>query len=96
MVEIKADKTFVSTLSLVSDDAVIVRSIIDMAHNLGMTVVAEGVEDQNTMEALVEFGCDAAQGYYFCRPAPADELAAWLESSPFGCQRTMVTPAVEA
>jgi predicted signal transduction protein with EAL and GGDEF domain len=78
VVEIKADRSFVSSLATVEDDAVIVRAIIDLAHNLGVTVVAEGVEDERTMELLVEYGCDAAQGYFFSRPVPKAELVRWL------------------
>jgi EAL domain-containing protein (putative c-di-GMP-specific phosphodiesterase class I) len=65
-------------------DAVIVRSTIDLAHNLGMNVVAEGVEDKATLDMLVEYGCDSAQGYFFSPPCPADEVTAWLADSPFG------------
>jgi EAL domain-containing protein (putative c-di-GMP-specific phosphodiesterase class I) len=84
VVEIKADRSFVSSLATVEDDAVIVRAIIDLAHNLGVTVVAEGVEDERTLELLVEYGCDAAQGYFFSPPAPQDDFLRWLVSSPFG------------
>ncbi len=82
--EIKADRSFVMTMASEADDAVIVRAIIDLAHNLSRSVVAEGVEDEATMEMLLAYGCDTAQGYYFTRPLPADQLAVWLESSPFG------------
>jgi EAL domain-containing protein (putative c-di-GMP-specific phosphodiesterase class I) len=82
--EMKADRSFVTTMSSVKDDAVIVRSIIDLAHNLGVRVVAEGVEDDRTMNMLIEYGCDEAQGYHFSRPVPAGELLPWLEASPFG------------
>ena len=71
-------------LASVPADAVIVRSTIDLAHNLGLTVVAEGVEDEGALDLLVEYGCDSAQGYFFSRPLAADELAAWLTESPFG------------
>ena len=57
------------------------RSTIDLAHNLGLTVVAEGVEDENVLDALVGYGCDAAQGFHFGRPAPAEDLAELLMSS---------------
>ncbi len=87
--EIKADRSFVTTLSTVKDDAVIVRSIIDLAHNLGVKVVAEGVEDELTMSLLVGYGCDEAQGYYFSRPVPGDELMRWFETSPFGVPRRL-------
>lgn len=95
--EIKADKSFVTTLSSVKEDAVIVRSIIDLAHNLSVQVVAEGVEDEKTMDLLLEFGCDAAQGYYFSRPVPGDDLTAWLETSPFGLPRRLMagTPVAQ-
>jgi diguanylate cyclase (GGDEF)-like protein/PAS domain S-box-containing protein len=87
VVEIKADRSFVTKLGNTPDDAVIVRSIIDLAHNLSLSVVAEGVEDEATMNTLVEYGCDAAQGYYFSRPLPADQLVQWLETSDFGIAR---------
>ena len=82
--EIKIDRSFVMHLPSVTDDAVIVRSTIELAHNLGLTVVAEGVEDEATLEMLVKDGCDSAQGYFFSRPCPADELTKWLTESPFG------------
>lgn len=82
--EIKVDRSFVMRLPSVSSDAVIVRSTIELAHNLGLTVVAEGVEDEASLEMLIEDGCDGAQGYYFSRPCPAEELSAWLTASPFG------------
>jgi diguanylate cyclase (GGDEF)-like protein/PAS domain S-box-containing protein len=82
--EIKVDRSFVTTIATTGDDAIIVRSTIDLAHNLGLTVVAEGVEDENVLDALVGYGCDAAQGFHFARPAPAEELTEWLSESPFG------------
>ena len=91
--EIKADKSFVMTMCATDDDAVIVRSIIDLAHNLGVNVVAEGVDDEATMALLLEYGCDQAQGYYFSRPLPGDDLVHYLESSPFGSPRQLVPAA---
>ncbi len=91
VVELKIDRSFVSSLSSAPDDAVIVRSIIDLAHNLGVKVVAEGVEDAAALRILVDHGCDAAQGYYFSRPLAAAELERWFEASPFGMPR--VQPA---
>jgi EAL domain-containing protein (putative c-di-GMP-specific phosphodiesterase class I) len=82
--QIKIDRSFVMNLASVPADAIIVRSTIDLAHNLGLTVVAEGVEDQVALEMLVKYGCDTAQGDYFSRPCPAEELTAWLAGSPFG------------
>ena len=67
----------------------IVRAIIDLAHNLGVKVVAEGVEDEAAMDLLVDYGCDDAQGYFFSRPLAAEALVPWLESSPFGMRSTL-------
>jgi EAL domain-containing protein (putative c-di-GMP-specific phosphodiesterase class I) len=89
VVELKADRSFVGRLSSVESDAVIVRSIIDLAHNLGVTVVAEAVEDEATMNQLISYGCDVAQGFHFSPPVPGDELIAWLESSVFGRARRL-------
>jgi len=69
-----------------------VRSTIDLAHNLGLTVVAEGVEDQVALDMLVEYGCDSAQGHFFSRPCAAEELTAWLTESPFGVPVEQQTP----
>ncbi len=64
----------------------IVRSTIDLAHNLGLTVVAEGVEDETTLDILAQYGCDSVQGYFLSRALAAEELTAWLTTSPFGVQ----------
>jgi EAL domain-containing protein (putative c-di-GMP-specific phosphodiesterase class I) len=85
--QVKVDRSFVMTLASVPADAVIARSTIDLAHNLGLTVVAEGVEDQAALDMLVDYGCDVAQGYFFSRACVADELTAWLAESPFGAER---------
>jgi diguanylate cyclase (GGDEF)-like protein/PAS domain S-box-containing protein len=82
--QIKVDRSFVMNLASSTNDAVIVRSTIDLAHNLGLTVVAEGVEDEIALKMLVDYGCDSAQGFLFNRPCPAEELTAWLTESPFG------------
>jgi EAL domain-containing protein (putative c-di-GMP-specific phosphodiesterase class I) len=63
-------------------DAVIVRSAVDLGRNLGLRVVAEGVEDNDTWHALDALGCDVIQGYYVCRPVPTDDLVSWLEHRP--------------
>jgi EAL domain-containing protein (putative c-di-GMP-specific phosphodiesterase class I) len=60
------------------DDAAIVRSTIDLAHNLGLEIVAEGVETEAVWDTLAALGCTLAQGYYLSRPLPADELRDWL------------------
>ena len=82
--EIKIDRSFVKNLVSDPSDAVIVRSTVELGHNLGLTVVAEGVESKTALGVLMEYGCDSAQGYYFSRACPADELTAWLTKSPFG------------
>jgi diguanylate cyclase (GGDEF)-like protein/PAS domain S-box-containing protein len=87
VMEIKADRSFVTHMVTAPDDAVIVRSTIDLAHNLSMKVVAEGVEDEPTMNQLISYGCDEAQGYFFSRPLPGDLLTEWFEASPFGVSR---------
>jgi diguanylate cyclase (GGDEF)-like protein/PAS domain S-box-containing protein len=84
VVELKVDRSFVTTLPTVAADAVIVRAIIDLAHNLGVKVVAEGVENAATMDLLVGYGCDDAQGYFFSRPLPGEQIVDWLETSSFG------------
>ncbi len=89
VVEIKADRSFVMTMAKVKSDAVIVRSIVDLAHSLGVRVVAEGVEDATTMDMLVDWGCDEAQGYHFARPMPGPDVEGWLETSPFGLPRRL-------
>jgi len=74
--ELKIDKSFVLAMVAQDSDAKIVRSTIDLAHNLGLTVVAEGVEDATILQALHELGCDEAQGYHVSRPVPASEFMA--------------------
>jgi diguanylate cyclase (GGDEF)-like protein/PAS domain S-box-containing protein len=86
--EIKIDKSFVMGTVSNPDDEVIVRSIIDLAHNLGKHVVAEGVETREAWEWLVHAGCDAAQGNYLGAPMPAPELEHWLRTSAWGSRRT--------
>ncbi|GAA4639611.1 cyclic Di-GMP phosphodiesterase RmdB [Actinoallomurus vinaceus] len=76
--EIKIDASFVSRLREAGDDAVIVRSIIDLARTLGLRSVAEGVENAETEHLLRNLGCDAAQGYHFQPPMTAGEATAWL------------------
>lgn len=82
--EIKIDKSFV--LAILSDPhaAVIVRSTIDLGHNLGLKVVAEGVETQEIWATLTHWGCDISQGYYMSKPLPADQLIQWLSGSAWG------------
>ena len=77
--ELKIDKSFVIGMERDADDAKIVRSTIDLAHNLGLTVVAEGVENAAIWNLLHRQGCDEGQGYHMSRPMPADDFAAWAE-----------------
>jgi len=77
--ELKVDRSFVSQMINNASDAVIVRSTIDLGRNLGLRVVAEGVEDEATWRALDALGCDAIQGYHVSRPVPPDDLIHWLE-----------------
>ena len=76
--EIKIDKSFVLGMSRDEDDAAIVRSTVDLGRNLGLRVVAEGIEEAETWSALRTLGCDMAQGYFLSPPLTAAELDAWL------------------
>ncbi|HET7481224.1 MAG TPA: GGDEF domain-containing phosphodiesterase, partial [Actinomycetota bacterium] len=76
--ELKIDKSFVTNMGVDENDAVIVRSLIDLARNLGLNVVAEGVETEETWDELNTLGCDYAQGFYNSPPMPADQLIRWL------------------
>jgi EAL domain-containing protein (putative c-di-GMP-specific phosphodiesterase class I)/CheY-like chemotaxis protein len=78
--EMKIDKGFVLDMVKNKDCAVIVNSIIDLAHNLGLKVIAEGVENKEIWDALAERGCDYAQGFLMGRPMPASEFDVWLQN----------------
>jgi len=60
--------------------AAIVRTTIDLAHSLGLTMVAEGVENETALAELARLGCDVAQGYHISRPLPAEQLTGWLQA----------------
>jgi len=77
--ELKIDRSFVRDMVEDVNDAVIVQSTIDLGHNLGLDVVAEGVEDLASFEKLKEMNCDICQGYYFSRPLAIDDLLQWLD-----------------
>jgi len=81
--EIKIDRSFVMDMASSEDSATIVRSIIDLGGNLGLTVVAEGVETQEIWDELGALGCPIAQGYHLSRPIPADALVEWLAERGF-------------
>jgi EAL domain-containing protein (putative c-di-GMP-specific phosphodiesterase class I) len=76
--EIKIDKSFVLNMSGDENDAAIVRSTIDLGRNLGLEVVAEGVETEEVWDRLSDLGCDVAQGYYLSRPKSPQELTDWM------------------
>jgi len=75
---LKIDQSFVRDIAVDPDDATIVTAIIGLAHNLGLTVVAEGVENASQLDFIRDAGCDEAQGYHIGRPMPAGQLAEWL------------------
>ena len=76
--ELKVDRSFVTGMTENEHDAVLVRTAIDLGHNLGLTVVAEGVEKLEHVSALRALSCDVAQGYHYARPMPAEDLTALL------------------
>lgn len=76
--EIKIDRSFVSQMAKDDNDAAIVRSTVGLGHDLGLTVVAEGVESEMTWDLLASLGCDVAQGYYLSPPMPASRFIDWL------------------
>ena len=78
--ELKIDRSFIAALSQDPRSGAIVSSTIELAHALNFSVVAEGVEDESTLAALKAFGCDSVQGFYFSRPLPAEQFAAWARS----------------
>ncbi|HEX5065344.1 MAG TPA: EAL domain-containing protein [Myxococcota bacterium] len=80
--ELKIDKSFVKNLKQASEDAAIVRSIVDLGHHLGLQVVAEGVEDSPAWDFLMQSRCDMVQGYYVSRPLPADAFEAFARDYP--------------
>ncbi|HPF47779.1 MAG TPA: EAL domain-containing protein, partial [Emcibacteraceae bacterium] len=82
--ELKIDKSFVMDLANNKEDEIIVRSTIDLGHNLGLKVTAEGVEDEESMEILRQLGCDLAQGFFISKPLPIADLYEFLENSPYG------------
>ncbi len=77
--EIKIDKSFVKSMSINDNDAVIVKSIVDLAHNIGLQVIAEGAEDKQTYDDLVALGCDLVQGFYVSEPLTAEAFEVWIK-----------------
>jgi diguanylate cyclase len=78
LAEVKIDRSFVFGMRQDSDDAAIVKSIIELSNALGLRVVAEGVEDEPTWRMLHHLGCEVAQGWFYARPMPAEELQVWI------------------
>ena len=87
--QLKIDQSFVIGLASGEDDA-LVRAIIDLAHNLRLSVIAEGVENEEVRDRLLSMGCDAAQGHFISRPAPAAVIASVDGAQP-GARRPEVT-----
>jgi EAL domain-containing protein (putative c-di-GMP-specific phosphodiesterase class I) len=79
--ELKIDKSFIQRLKEDSDDRIIVRSTIELAHNMGLSLVAEGIEDEFALKWLAEHHCEKAQGYFISRPLAALELTQWLQAN---------------
>ncbi len=90
--ELKIDRSFISSMLNDENSEVIVRSIIDLGHNLGFSVVAEGVESSFVLDHLIDLGCDHAQGFQICEPLSAEELLTWFEhrGGPSGWGSTRV------
>ena len=85
--EIKIDKSFVMSMGMNTNDIMIVNTAIDLGHNLGLSVVAEGVENKETYDRLTNLGCNVAQGYFMSRPLPAAQLMSWIAESPWGLKK---------
>jgi EAL domain-containing protein (putative c-di-GMP-specific phosphodiesterase class I) len=90
--ELKIDKSFVIGMLSDSSHAAIVRSVIDLGHNLSLRVVAEGVETEGALDELRGAGCDVAQGFLFAKPMPADELLRWLAGERRYAVRVPIPP----
>ena len=80
--ELKIDQSFVRTMRTDPQDLELVKIIIHIAHQFGLAVVAEGVEDKESLEMLRELGCDFAQGFYFSKPLPREEYEQWVLAWP--------------
>jgi EAL domain-containing protein (putative c-di-GMP-specific phosphodiesterase class I) len=79
---LKIDRSFVCDLTRDASLQAICNTIIKLASDLNMTVVAEGIEDQNSMEILRELGCQWGQGYFICKPLPINKLIVWMQKNP--------------
>jgi len=81
LTEIKIDKAFVMDILNSENDAAIVKATINLGHNLGLMVTAEGVENKEIMTQLMEYGCDVAQGYFLSKPVSVQDFDQWMNSS---------------
>ncbi|MBI3574384.1 MAG: EAL domain-containing protein [Gammaproteobacteria bacterium] len=86
---IKVDRSFVTAMTRNDNDAAIVHASVDLAHNLGLEVVAEGIETEDVLHRLQKLGCDAGQGLYISRPLAADDLLLWLQRSNWGLKKRL-------
>lgn len=84
LAKIKIDKSFVMDMATNPQDDVIVRSTIDLGHNLGLKVIAEGVESEEAWQRLKELGCDSAQGYLISKPVSSEKFLQWMQESQWG------------
>lgn len=87
---IKIDKSFVIGMAPHDQDEAIVRSVIELSHNLGLVVVAEGIEDQQTLDRLAELRCDVGQGFFMSKPVDAKALENWMRTSQWTALDTLV------
>ncbi len=90
--QLKIDQSFVMHMHQDLNDAVIVRSVIDLGHNLGLRTVAEGIEDERTWDELMSLGCDSGQGYLLAKPMPSEEIGEWIriQGDAFGAERLSI------
>ncbi len=94
--ELKVDRTFVAAMLDSPEDTALVRSVIELGHNLGLTVVAEGIEDATASAELAGLSCDVGQGFLFARPQPAAEVTRWLRARDRDLVAGPVGPAIPA
>ncbi|MDT7581888.1 MAG: hypothetical protein QOK35_3152 [Pseudonocardiales bacterium] len=92
--ELKIDRQFVTDMTTSPQSHAIARAVVVVAHDLGLRVVGEGVEDLDTLEALRKLGCDEVQGYQLCPPLPEVELRAWLRHQVVAEHGAVCRPAV--
>jgi EAL domain-containing protein (putative c-di-GMP-specific phosphodiesterase class I) len=86
--ELKIDRSFVMNMLEDEKNKSIVKAAIDLAHNLGLSVVAEGIESEEVLQSLVSIGCDFGQGYHIAKPMPEDNFKQWLLDSPMVKHKT--------